>query len=227
MIGTERQRVAEAYARRVGDAALYDPRRPDVIASAAVRARAWGHALWTSDRPTGRFLDVGCGSGGILVWARSAGATSVVGADILPERLRPELRPACPGGLVVADATHLPFRTGSFDTVACATLFSSILDEGIAAAAAREVSRVAGSFGVILWHDISVRNPANPDVRPVGRRDVERLFPGRRAQLSRTTLAPPLARRIARHGWLSDLLALAPFLRTHLSGALTPIPSDR
>lgn len=222
MAANERRRVADAYAKRARVDALYDGRRPDVVAGASGRARAWGHALWTLGRPTGRFLDVGCGSGGVLAWARSAGATSLVGADILAERLRPHLWPGGGGGLVVADATRLPFRTGSFDTVGCSTLFSSILDDGIAEAAAREIARVTGASGVILWHDMATRNPANPDVRPLRRSDVGQLFPERRAFLSRTMLAPPIGRRLVKHPWLCDLLTLAPFLRTHLSGALVP-----
>jgi SAM-dependent methyltransferase len=220
MSHSEHARVAEAYSRRLGDLRLYDGRRPDVVASAAARARAWGFALWNQNRPTGRFLDVGCGNGGVLAWARSAGATSLVGADLLRKRLQPGRWPGGPGGLVVADATRLPFRDGAFETVACATLFSSILDDEVAIDAAREISRVTESSGVVLWHDMTVRNPSNSDVRHWRRSDIQRLFPDRRPSLKRTVLAPPIGRRIINYQWLSDLLALAPFLLTHLSGAL-------
>jgi hypothetical protein len=81
--------------------------------------------------------------------------------------------------------------------------------------------RVLRPAGAVLWYDLRVDNPSNPDVRGVGRDEIAALFPGCHAALVRATLAPPLARLLAgRATGLARALAVVPFLRTHWLGVL-------
>ena len=76
-------------------------------------------------------------------------------------------------------------------------MLSSILDDGVRHAIASEMLRVLRPGGAVLWYDIRVDNPDNPDVRRVARDEIEALFPGCRVALTRATLAPPLTRLLA------------------------------
>lgn len=70
-----------------------------------------------------RLLDVGCGTGGLLVAAASRGAASVTGVDIALRWLVVAARQLREQGvdarLIAADGGALPFRDGSFDVVTC------------------------------------------------------------------------------------------------------------
>jgi hypothetical protein len=71
--------------------------------------------------------------------------------------------------------------------------------------------------GGVLWYDFAIDNPRNADVRGVPMRRIRALFPQAKLLARRVTLAPPLARALARvHPGLVHPLALClPFLRTH------------
>jgi hypothetical protein len=101
------------------------------------------------------------------------------------------------------------------------TVFTSILDGDLKRKIAREMCRVLKPDGQIIWYDYQYNNPRNPNVRGVGKSEVQALFPGYAVDLRRITLAPPLARRIAR---LSRLMCLLlerlPPLCTHYFGAI-------
>lgn len=217
----EHERVRAAYDRRARDG-RYSPLRPDVVRAQAARAAAWATALSGSGHALGAFLDLGCGAGDVLSWAVHAGARPAVGVDLLEERLGgwPWTGPA--GVCAVADGAALPFPSGAFDTVSCSTLFSSILDDGVARAVAAEVERVLTAGGVVLWHDLALANRANSDVRRFDREAVAGLFPERRAELRRAVLVPPVARRLAFRPVLAALVEQLPPARSHLSGALFP-----
>ena len=188
----------------------------------AARAVAWTAALWGSGHSIGAFLDLGCGSGDVLSWAVQVGATPVVGVDLLEDRIGRWRWRGDLGGCAVADGSALPFPSATFDTVSCSTLFSSILDDELALSVAVEVERVLTPAGVVLWHDLALANPSNPDVRKVDRAAVKALFPTRRSELRRAVLAPPLARRLAAHPVLAGLAEQLPPVRSHLTGALFP-----
>ena len=133
--------------------------------------------------------------------------TRLAGIDLVPERV--EKARARLGGADIreGDASELPFEEGAFDVVLQSMMFSSILDASVKRRAAAEMARVLAPGGLVLWYDFFVNNPRNPNVRGVGRREVEELFPGFDLRWRRVTLAPPLVR------------ALAPRLRP-LAGAL-------
>jgi ubiquinone/menaquinone biosynthesis C-methylase UbiE len=154
-------------------------------------------------------LDVGCGYGQWLADLETLGAERrlLAGIDLVPERV--EKARARLGGADIreGDASELPFEDGAFDLVLQSMMFSSILDASVKRRAAAEMARVLAPGGLVLWYDFFVNNPRNPNVRGVGRREVEELFPGFDLRWRRVTLAPPLLR------------ALVPRLRP-LAGAL-------
>jgi ubiquinone/menaquinone biosynthesis C-methylase UbiE len=176
-----------------------------------------------------RVLEVGSGRGGELAWLRELGASPsrLVGIDLLPERVEaarlgfPELE------FHVGNAEHLPFPDESFDLLLALTMFSSILDASMASAVAAEMTRVLRPGAWLLWYDLRVDNPSNPQVRGIGEKQVRALFPSLEGRLDRVTLLPPLARRLGVTTRLAyPVLASVPMLRSHLIGLLQkPRPS--
>jgi hypothetical protein len=86
---------------------------------------------------------------------------------------------------------------------------------------AKEITRVLGPGGALLWYDFAVNNPSNSQVRKVNGRELRELFPQLSGEIKSITLAPPIARFIAPKSWvLATILEAIPFLRTHLIGVL-------
>jgi ubiquinone/menaquinone biosynthesis C-methylase UbiE len=110
----------------------------------AVALAGWHRALGelVADLGPGRVLDVGCGPAYLapLVAARGASYVGVDYSARMVARARP--RAAETAGLVVrADATHLPFADGTFDSVIASAVIG-LLPAGARRAALREVARV-------------------------------------------------------------------------------------
>ena len=82
--------------------------------------------------------------------------------------------------------------------------------------------RVLAPTGLILWNDLRVDNPKNPNVRGLRREEVAQLFPGLVVSGRRITLLPPLARRLAplSFGAAQTIEALR-LLNTHYIAVLT------
>jgi ubiquinone/menaquinone biosynthesis C-methylase UbiE len=101
-----------------------------------------------------RFLDVGCGTGGVALRAARAGA-SVVGIDISPDQLAKARRAAEEQGLAIefdeGDAQELPYRNGEFDAVA--SVFGAVFapDQQRTAAELARVSRPGARFALTAW----------------------------------------------------------------------------
>jgi ubiquinone/menaquinone biosynthesis C-methylase UbiE len=170
-----------------------------------------------------RVLDVGCGTGAELAHLLSLGAEArhLKGVDLLPARVAaaraayPELAFSC------ANAEFLAYPDSAFDLVMLFTVLSSILDPVMENHLCAEVGRILKPGGAVLFYDFRFRNPVNPQVRGLTRRQLRRLFPGYALEVRSLTLLPPLARRLGR--WtkaLYPILASIPFLRTHLLGLL-------
>ena len=227
---SEAERVRAAYARR--PSAAEDQRyswlqtghlflmqqRERAILRAFVR-----HGLNLAEL---RILEVGCGNANglrdLLRWG--ACPERLFGIDLLAGRLREGRRKGPPSAaLVCASAEGLPFPSGSFDLVLQSTMFTSVLDQATRRRMASEMLRVVRPQGRLLWYDYHVNNPSNPDVRGVTRGEIRGLFPGCQIDLERVTLAPPIARRLARVSWvLCTLLESLPWLRTHYLAVISP-----
>ncbi|MFN7664677.1 MAG: class I SAM-dependent methyltransferase [Inhella sp.] len=219
----EHQALAERYARRAGLEDRYSFLQPDVWQTVQERQRALIHLLRRhARRPLAelRVAEVGCGAGGNLLELIQLGFESahLQGLELLPERLA-RARERLPAAVALhgGDATVAPIEAASQDLVLAATVFSSILDDGVQSRLAASMWTWLRPGGAVLWYDFTVNNPRNRDVRGVPVRRVQQLFPQARLQATRLTLAPPLARvACAWHpGWYGVLNTL-PFLRTHV-----------
>jgi SAM-dependent methyltransferase len=222
----EEARIRQAYARRpqdgrdswfnAGHVFMLQERERQVL-------RLFAHEAF--DRlDEKRILDIGCGRGqwlrDLVKWG--ARPEQITGVDLLPDRVA-EARQGSPSGVTVlcGNAAHLDVPDASFDLVIQSTVFTSILDATLREAVAREMIRLLRRDGLILWYDYHVDNPSNPDVRGVGKREIQRLFPECSIHLQRVTLAPPLARALAPYSTLAcHLLHAVPLLRTHYLGAI-------
>lgn len=221
---TERRAVAARYARRAADPALaarYDPLRPEVLQASqaleravAAELRGWGRPLAGLDA-----LELGCGHGDRLLMLLRLGLQPqrLQGNDLLPERLRQAgLRLPAALRLWPGDAALLPLPPASLDLVAQFTVFSSVLDAGVQQQLAAAMWRWLRPGGAVLWYDLAMDNPRNPDVRGVPAARLAALFPHGRIRQRRLTLAPPLARAAVRlHPGLPGVLDALPLLRSH------------
>ena len=172
-----------------------------------------------------RVLDVGAGSGYFLHRLTEYGAAEGHGIDLMEERVA-EGRSRYPRlKLRAGSATELPYGDGEFDLVTQFTCLSSILDDEVRLAVAREMQRVA-TGGWVLSFDMrgmSVPSLRRRQVEPstpivgISERELRRLF-GEPTLLRRAALPFEIAERLGGHTVLSNALASVPPLRSHLLG---------
>ena len=218
----EPKAVAERYARRAATD-RYSMLKPDVWLTVQERQRAmlklFARRGW-ADLSVLRVFEVGCGSGGNLQELLRLGFAPqhLSGAELLAERVA-QARAGLPAAVAVheGDATEAPIAAASQDIVYASTVFSSLLDDAFQQRLAEAMWRWVKPGGGVLWYDFTVNNPRNPDVRGVPVRRLRALFPQGRVQFERVTLAPPIARAVARiHPGLYALCNALPVLRTHV-----------
>jgi ubiquinone/menaquinone biosynthesis C-methylase UbiE len=151
---------------------------------------------------TWRVLDVGCGSGRFLdwLWSWGAGPTQLYGIDLMSDRIAAAEKRHPERHYFVGSAHELPYPDANFDLVNASLLFSSIPNPHLRQAVAAEMLRVVRHGGLLLVYDFIINNPRNPAVRGIHRHEVRRLFGDRATGYAerRLTLAPPLARVLAR-----------------------------
>ncbi|SRR6266496_183599 len=226
-LSVELKRIEEAYAKR-GNRSQYDLSNPAFLLTVQERegrllrllAR---HGIRSLENT--RILEVGCGTGN---WLRDfvrwgARPENIWGIDLLPARIA-EAGELCPAGVTLRcrDSTSLDVPDESFDLVLQSTVFSSILSADVKRLLAREMLRVVGQRGLIVWYDFHVNNPWNPDVRGIGRKEIAQLFPNCHISLQKLTLAPPIGRRVASvSSLLYRALSCIQPLCTHFLGAIT------
>jgi ubiquinone/menaquinone biosynthesis C-methylase UbiE len=172
-----------------------------------------------------RILEVGCGTGGVLLEYLSFGANPELlnGTDLLLHRANDAHRRLPGGQITCSDGRYLPYKTGCFDIVLQYTALSSILDYSVKAEVAREMTRVLRKpDGLIVWYDFWL-NPTNPHTRGIRAAEIRRLFPTCSVECHRVTLAPPLARALVPISWtLAALLEAMKALNTHQLVAIRP-----
>jgi ubiquinone/menaquinone biosynthesis C-methylase UbiE len=217
-------RIKEVYRRRAdaGARARYARSRPSERYFNLRRDEELLRLLGRRGAPdltTARILDVGCGRGQPLAdWQRwGTPAKNLYGIDLMESFLH-EAKDALPNAnLLVGSGDCLPFRDACFDIVVQLTMFTSILDPSMRKGAAAEMLRVLAPGGLIIWYDFRYPSPRNADVRPIGMREIEALFPGCQIEIVTITLVPPLARLLAPVSFaLCRLLeAAVPLLRSH------------
>lgn len=178
-----------------------------------------------------RVLDVGSGSGYFLHRLREYGAAECVGIDLLEERVAAARDRYPVLDLHVGDAAKLPFADGSFDLVTQFTCLSSIVDDDVRLAAAREMLRVAAGGWVLSFdmrgsRTLGRRKPPNATKTvPLDGGELRRLF-GEPSLLRRAGLRFDLAQVLGRHALLGAALAELPSLRGSLLG-LWRVPADQ
>jgi SAM-dependent methyltransferase len=170
-----------------------------------------------------RVVDVGCGTGGDLAHIEALlPDAELFGIDLIEGRIR-AARLAVPAAtLLVQGAEALPFADRSVQVVLLSTVLSSILDRATRRRVAAEAYRVVSDDGVLLVYDIRWPSPANPNVRPIGKKELRALLPAACVQSHSITLAPPLARVLCRTrpGLYRPLARLRP-LRSHYLSVVT------
>ncbi len=112
-----------------------------------------------------RVLDAACGPGTYAL-RFAPRVRSVVGLDYTPAMLSKARSTAQKAGLdnvsfSRGDVTAIPFRSGSFNVVACGFSIHHLLDP---AAAVREFARILARGGRLALMDIIVAEPGRPDV---------------------------------------------------------------
>jgi SAM-dependent methyltransferase len=228
-IESEHDRVRDAYARRTAKDPRYSWSSRGHLFIMQQRERAtlaFYEKHRGPDLALAEILDVGCGAGywlrEIMKWGASP--ERIHGVDLLDDRVR-EAKRLSSREMTISEgsAVELPYEDGRFDLVMQSTVFTSILDQEVRRRAAAEMIRVTKPGGAILWYDYTVNNPSNRDVRAVTRAELLALFPGCDIVTQSTTLAPPLARRIAPVSWvLAQALEAIPLLRTHIIALIRP-----
>jgi ubiquinone/menaquinone biosynthesis C-methylase UbiE len=223
-VASELDRIRSEYARRAADPnlqKLYSPFRPDVQFAVQTRERAILRLLQREGYcPLDQLdlLEVGCGGGGVQLdlvrW--DADPAKLHGCDLIPERAisaRGRLPAAI--SLAVADGGALPYPAARFDLVLQFTVLTSVLDEALRYRIAQEMWRVLRPGGAVLSYDFRFQG-RNPAVKAIHPREMRVLFPEGTFMHRRLTLAPPIARRLAKWSWLAcELLRVIPWLRTH------------
>ncbi len=169
-------------------------------------------------------LEVGCGSGGVLLELLTYGADAerLHGTDLLAERVSVARRRLPHVAVTCADGRSLPYPDRSFDLVLQFTMFSSILDRGLCYTVANEMRRVLRPGGLILWYDFWL-NPTNKQTRGIRPREVRQYFPDSQYAFERITLAPPLTNRLVPFSWVAALsLERLSIFNTHYLAAIRP-----
>ncbi|MHB2205416.1 class I SAM-dependent methyltransferase [Methylobacterium sp. CM6257] len=217
----EIEAIKERYSRR-DDGERYSLKRPEMIKIVDERKRAVKYYLarrgW-HDLSKLRLVEIGCGEGNVLSELLTFGFSPerLVGIELNRDyivRARRKLPETI--GLITGDARTAPIEPSSQDIVLQFTVFSSIADNDFQKDLASAMWRWLKPSGAVLWYDLTVNNPYNPDVRGVPLKQIHSLFPSGRVAFKRITLAPPLARAVCwLHPSVYSMLNSIPALRTH------------
>jgi ubiquinone/menaquinone biosynthesis C-methylase UbiE len=199
----------------------WDPAQPGNAANRA-RLKESLQSLLTNVEQL-RVLEIGCGSGDVLLLLKELGATeeNLHGVDLREDAIAQAQARLPKASFKVANAESLDVEQGSFDMVLLFTVLSSVLADASRQRIAAEAERTLKPGGAIVWYDMRFPNPWNRNVRPISRAELDVLFPGCEKSLCGATLIPQIARRIGPFtAALFPILHAVPILRSHWLGAL-------
>jgi ubiquinone/menaquinone biosynthesis C-methylase UbiE len=179
---------------------------PEVVFQSFAVDRANIAALRATDldRPTARVLDVGCGSGSSLIQFVKLGfnPANLSGIDSDPARIDIARRTIPLAGFQVADASHLPFDSGSFDLVFESTMLGTLDSQSLLESIAQEMIRVARPGGYVMLADWRYSREGSGVKTAITPELISRVFGvGTTTEVVtriRGALAPPLGRRLSR-----------------------------
>jgi 2-polyprenyl-3-methyl-5-hydroxy-6-metoxy-1,4-benzoquinol methylase len=201
----------------VKDSHYYASVRPDVVAALP--------------RPLGRVLDVGCGAGALASGLRGAGATQLVGIEVVPSVAQLALQEL--DQVLVGPVEHrVEELEGLFDTILCLDVLEHLVDprdvlvrlrrharQGahlqVSVPNARHYSLVGdlvlrGTFGYTEWG-----HRDNTHLRWFTRRDIVRLVENAGWRVTGTSV-PPLGKSAILHritrGWSSEFVVAQVYL---------------
>jgi len=124
--------------------------------------------------------------------------------------------------LICGNAANLQFADESFDLVVLFECLCIMTDNATRMRMASEALRVLKPKGAILFYDFRYRRPELGDVlRPLGKQEIRRLFPGCYFHLRSIHPFPPLSRKLAAitpAAW--HLLNVLPAIRTSYVGTI-------
>lgn len=163
-----------------------------------------------------KLMEVGAGTGNSLYFFSRAGfrLKHIWANELLDERFE-VLRSNFPSIHIEPGDARLLRHENDFDIVLQSVVFTSILDPAFKAQLANTLFRMVRPGGLILWYDFMYDNPANKDVKGIGKKEIRNLFPGTKSiTFTKVTLAPPIGRRV--HRFYNFLNLVFPVFRTHL-----------
>lgn len=160
-------------------------------------------------------LEVGAGSGDNLLFLNRAGVLrhNLYANEMMENRLGWLKENFLHENIFPGNILHAQVNR-KFDIVMQSTVFSSILSEDDRMAVAARMRSLLAPGGVILWYDFKFDNPKNKEVKKVTKAQIHQYFEGASITFKKTTLAPPIGRRVG--GAYNFFNTLFPFLRTHL-----------
>ena len=104
-----------------------------------------------------RMIDIGCGTGRWTSYACEQGAAAT-GVDACEEMLRAAVKkPSITQGLILADASNLPFRDATADLTLCSFAFSYFSDLTVALSEMTRITRPGGRVVVSDLHPAACR----------------------------------------------------------------------
>lgn len=202
-LNTDLERMIDEYLRREHDphasdlTSLFNPAYLFTIQqrqTALLRALLQAGVKQMSNK---RILEIGCGSGRVLLEYLAAGAQqhNLFGIDILQKPLFAAQKRLPNTSFACCNGEYLPFPTGHFDLVLQYTAFTSILVDAVKNNMAKEALRVLKPQGIIVWYDFWT-NPTNKQTRGIRAAEIRNLFPNCEYRIQKITLAPPITRRL-------------------------------
>lgn len=121
----------------------------------------------------GRVLEVGCGTGAVLVDLETT--AEVHGIDLDASRLREARQHAARVNLACADALRLPYAAGTFEITFCHFLLMWVSDPLQALREMKRVTRPGGAVLALAEPDYTSRVDEPSSLKPLGRLQTEAL----------------------------------------------------